>query len=361
MNSKSLLLLTALCGLLVRASFAGNWTEVPPPQVLQSNNIHAVAAVSDDDVWAVGDLYDSGYVTLTEHWDGASWSVVPSPNGSTKNNLLFGVTALSSRNVWAVGNAVHGRVAQTLVLHWNGTGWAVVPSPNVAGDGVQSFLLAISAVSPNDIWTLGSSSALNQNSPLAIHWDGAGWTIIPTPSITPATLFAVEAIAANDVWAVGSAGSSTLTLHWDGVAWSVIPSPNVDANYNVLRGVSASTGNDVWAAGYSGLPGVNGQTLALHWDGPAWSVIPTPAGSGDANFSAVVAILPGNVWAVGQDHQSGQPLTERWNGTAWKLVPVPPVGNESHLDSISFTRTGTIWAIGSQNVDADQLILMKPR
>jgi hypothetical protein len=39
-------------------------------------------AMSTSDVWAVGDYYCSnGYPsrTLIEHWDGTQWSVVPSP------------------------------------------------------------------------------------------------------------------------------------------------------------------------------------------------------------------------------------------------------------------------------------------
>ncbi len=45
--------------------------------------------MSVNDVWAVGEYIDFGsFHTLTEHWNGTVWSVVPSPsptgnNGST--------------------------------------------------------------------------------------------------------------------------------------------------------------------------------------------------------------------------------------------------------------------------------------
>ena len=55
-------------------------------------------------------------------------NTVPSPNIGTDSNLLQGVSALSSNNVWAVGYA--GNPAQTLIEHWNGTVWSVVPSLN---------------------------------------------------------------------------------------------------------------------------------------------------------------------------------------------------------------------------------------
>ena len=43
--------------------------------------------------------------TLILHWNGKSWTQVPSPNpgGPSHGNLLFGVTATSARNAWAVG------------------------------------------------------------------------------------------------------------------------------------------------------------------------------------------------------------------------------------------------------------------
>ena len=50
------------------------------------------------------------------HWNGNTWSVVPSPDGGSA------VTALSANDAWVVGR---------LTLHWNGTEWSVVPGPNV--------------------------------------------------------------------------------------------------------------------------------------------------------------------------------------------------------------------------------------
>ena len=43
-------------------------------------------------------------MTLVEHWDGTTWSVVNSPNVTTDGNQLGGVVALATGNVWAVGS-----------------------------------------------------------------------------------------------------------------------------------------------------------------------------------------------------------------------------------------------------------------
>jgi hypothetical protein len=67
----------------------------------------------------------SGSAVLIEHWDGSQWSLVAPP--AVGNSTLYGVDALASDDVWAVGGA-HG---DSLVEHWDGTGWSVAPSPRL--------------------------------------------------------------------------------------------------------------------------------------------------------------------------------------------------------------------------------------
>jgi hypothetical protein len=65
-----------------------------------------VAVVSAGDVWAAGFTTDSfgNLVTLTEQWNGASWNVIPSveAQGSVQSRLL-GLAAITPNNVWGVG------------------------------------------------------------------------------------------------------------------------------------------------------------------------------------------------------------------------------------------------------------------
>src|SRR5207244_6438633 len=115
------------------ATVCSDWNVVQSPNVGAIwNQLNAVAAVSSSDVWAVGYYINTGilYQTLIGHWDGAAWSAVPSPNLGTDNNALWGVAAVSSSDVWAVGWYHNGPGNQTLVEHWNGSLWSVVPSPN---------------------------------------------------------------------------------------------------------------------------------------------------------------------------------------------------------------------------------------
>src|SRR5205823_13524350 len=91
--------------------------------------------------------------------------------------------------------------------------------------------------------------------------------------------------------------SQTLPLHWNGSAWSVVPSPNPDTNDNALFAVGGS-GNDVWAVGlHSGNDDID-HTLTLHWNGSIWSQVASPddntgnrslAVSGSGNDACAVA------------------------------------------------------------------------
>src|SRR5437667_195325 len=111
-----------------------------------------VAAVLARDVWAVG-YYQNGnsqngggpFQTLVERWNGTSWLLISSPNVGAVSNLE-GAAAVSANDVWAVGSYSNG----TLVEHWNGTSWSVVPSPNARAD--DNSLEGVTAVSANDVW-----------------------------------------------------------------------------------------------------------------------------------------------------------------------------------------------------------------
>jgi hypothetical protein len=118
------------------------------------NHLLAAAAVASNDVWAVG---FSGFGTLAEHWDGTSWSVVQT-SGIRGAEPLFlpSVVALSSNNVWAVGEFFQTRISlsRTLTEQWNGTSWVVVQSPNFGSD--HNELFGVEATSGGTLWAVGT-------------------------------------------------------------------------------------------------------------------------------------------------------------------------------------------------------------
>ncbi len=65
------------------------------------NEFLGVTVISSYNIWAVGFDYPH---TLIEHWNGSQWSIVSSPDGGPKENLLLGVTSVpGTKQVLAVG------------------------------------------------------------------------------------------------------------------------------------------------------------------------------------------------------------------------------------------------------------------
>ena len=168
------------------------------------------------------------------------------------DNSLAGVAAVSSNDVWAVGTQQPTNLTDpsTLILHWDGSAWTIVP--NISPEG--GHLSAAAAVTGNDVWATGYSEL----GTLAEHWDGASWSIVQTPGIRgsePLFLPSVVALSSNNVWAVGEffqtrfSRSRTLTEQWNGTSWVVVQSPNAGADHNELFGVDATPGGTLWAVG----------------------------------------------------------------------------------------------------------------
>src|ERR1019366_2474209 len=89
-----------------------------------ANVLNGVSCPSAKLCLAVGNYTTSGgqAQTLTEKWNGSSWSIVSSPNTSTTQaNVLSGVGCPSASFCLAVGDYTNsGGQAQTLTEKWNG-------------------------------------------------------------------------------------------------------------------------------------------------------------------------------------------------------------------------------------------------
>lgn len=337
------------------------WTQVASPNRGDyTNGLGDVEGTSSNDVWAVGynATANSAYKTLAEHWNGSQWSIVPSADYITTTNVLRSVSVVSSNDVWAVGYFIVGdgtfAYERTLVEHWNGSQWSIVPSPNA---GTDSELWSVSSLSANDVWAVGTYS-INNDHTLTMHWNGSQWSIVPSPDLSSisSVLFGVIAIAPNDAWAVGryyqSPASVTLTMHWNGTQWSVMPSPNLGPRTNQLSDVLAISTNDVWAVGYyccdTGNPS---QTLAMHWDGTQWTIVPSP-NPGNANNYAwdLTALSKGDVWVAGYIQDCGSTgcpwltLTEHYSYECVTATPtrtITPTPTITNTPTITHTPTDT--------------------
>ena len=117
----------------------------------------------------------------------------------------------------------------------------------------------------------------------------AGLHVVASPVITNSCLSGAAVIGSADMWAVGDIGTGTgcnpfqtvgggsgpvqtLAEHFNGTGWSVVPTPALNA---ALSGVAGAADNDVWAVGDQA-QGSSFNTLIEHWDGTSWAVTPSP-------------------------------------------------------------------------------------
>jgi hypothetical protein len=341
-----------------------SWVIVPSPNSSEydDNTLLAVSSSRPDDAWAVGFLGSggSGFIgTLTLHWDGRSWTVVPSPDPGAFFNALFGVVAIARDDAWAVGSYSNSPSSRDrpLSMHWDGTRWSLIPvaqPPRTAMD-----LYGVDAAPSGSVWTVGAAAhhPSLDNRTIVELWTGAEWTILPSP--TPRSgvtmLAAVSAFSPRRAWAVGLEGpineGRTLVERWDGRRWAAVPSSNVGEGVNELAALAVRTPRDAWAVGSFQTGQETGQALVEHFDGRAWRVLATPRIRGSGSLKGVAVLPNHDVWAVGvrEDQQHGaRLLAEHWNGSSWEIVPMPrPPGSlGDELSGLAEDRGGGLWAVG---------------
>jgi hypothetical protein len=303
-------------GLLVEHFNGKRWSLVPTP-ALSSGGINGpggqffgVAGTASNDVWAVGfkigpDNPDFGE-QLIEHWDGTAWSEVTSP--LVEGDSLRAVAAISANDVWAVGDRSEQGFENALIEHWDGTAWSIVRDSSISGVGANtSTLLSVSADATNDVWAVGTETLL--------HFNGTTWSEVPSPILHADS---VTALSPTNAWAVGTVTvfadhkqhTKPAIEHWDGTSWSIVSSPNPNSaptKDTALNGIAAVSADDIWAVGGGDFDTTGSSaTLIEHWDGTTWTIVSSPdPGTASNALAAVTALSDGTVVAVGDQQESG--------------------------------------------------------
>lgn len=251
--------------------------------------LNGIWGSSRSDVWAVG---PAGRV---EHWDGVAWSRVAT--GAVEN--LTAVWGSSDRDVTVVGDGV--------VLHWNGHGWQKL---NFAGRRFS----AVGGSSASDVWALAGDTFLHVTATSAQLLHVAG------------TYRALWVNAANDLWAVGDAGAILRRL--DG-SWQRHDTRMLPSTFSATK-VWGSARDDAWILGTS--------ADVFHWDGSAWSPVPTGT---SALLHAIWGSAANDLWAVGG---SGGGVIRHWDGAAWSTAHEGTVW-DLYLD-VGGTGASDVWVVG---------------
>jgi hypothetical protein len=341
--------------LTLAESWSGaKWTLEPPvnPRGRLATNLFAVSCAAAHACMAAGmaSLGDGLQVTLAEAWNGKRWSVSPTPRrrSITNESLFNAVSCVSAADCTAVGYYQHNGEEHFLIEHWNGRRWNLPPAPDISGD--LAALTGVSCTSLTACIAVGSElKEPGGGVEIAETWNGTTWSA----QTLPAGAYAVSCSAANACTAVGG----LTALRWDGTNWTVqtVPSPAGGSSFGLIS-VSCSSATSCTAVGNGHIGGAGfWSMLAVAWDGTDWTIQPTPQASFARSLfpRSVSCTTAAACTAVGKVHHLGvqQTLALHWNGTAWAIQPTPLMRNAATpvLNGVSCRSATACTAVGWWN------------
>jgi hypothetical protein len=269
--------------------------------------------------------------TLAERWTGTQWTIQPTPNPADEyETLLDGVSCTSSTACTAVGISGNPSIDETptsLAERWNGTKWTIQPTPNRSTPAGGTELNGVSCTGPTACTAVGyvGDSRYNiDDVPLAERWNGTKWTIQQTPIPAGSTSTALYAVSCSSTTACTAVGNSSapdsgnpvpLVERWNGARWTIQPTPDDPVTRlgfdDVLKGVSCTSSSACLSVGDS---------LAERWNGTGWTTVLPPEGS---NLIGVSCTSSTACMIVGSFDTSGVSSAAVLNGTKWTILSSP--------------------------------------
>jgi hypothetical protein len=292
--------------------FDGNrWTAFPLPNVgAQENVLYAVAMPTTGKAWAVGYYVSGKFVqqTLIEHFDGTVWTVVPSPSPGALQNILFSVAAITDSDVWAVGAEQDASgLWHTLTEHWDGAAWSVVNAVDAGSSGNQFY--AVKALASDNVYAVGQQAGAGfPNQALVENWNGKTWSVVSSPADASASVLPLGAAATSSTLTLvgeqetDTAPYTTYVAAGTPGAESIQTTPNAGSGENDLFAATTAADGSTWTVGWDiDTTTGNHDPLILQGKNGVWSLVASPSlGKGsDTGFAAITAIPGGGLWAVG--------------------------------------------------------------
>jgi hypothetical protein len=351
----------------------------PLPAGAASGSFFGVSCTAANACAAVGSFTNQSSVTrtLAERWNGSAWSVKSSSNpaGSSGGSFLNRVSCSAANACKAAGFFRDSSfVGETLTEAWNGTSWALKPSPSPLAQLLPDELTGVSCTSASSCVAVGVTQRLPSSisvpgAPLAEVWNGSKWAIKPTPTPSGTTdpyLNGVSCSAANACVAVGHATDrtsfvdQTLVEMWNGAKWSIKPSPEPSGSTGTsLDAVSCTSAKACVAVGYSSKGSFERKALAEVWDGTKWSIVPTaPVGGSTFSFLTGVSCTgPKACVAVGGSSAGSAQVAiiETWDGQDWtkEKAAVVDGAKTTRLNGVSCTSADACVAVGQLTDGSD--------
>jgi hypothetical protein len=248
---------TATKTMAVRWS-SNHWTLMSTPNPTAPVSVlSGLACSSTSNCFAVGSYFistatTSEQLTLVERWDGKQWTIVPSPNvADAFDSGLNSAACASSTDCFAVGTSHTELRNDTLTEHWDGAAWSIVASPDPA-NSADNELNAVTCPSTPGCIAVGSSD----HGTLAEQWDGATWSIVTSKNplgSTGAALASISCPATTRCTAVGlwfkqNVEQRLVEVFTPSASIVAVPAPSGTVRSN-LAGVSCASTTNCFAVG----------------------------------------------------------------------------------------------------------------
>jgi len=247
-----------------------------------------VCIISEDDIWAVGNIetYSGPYNAV--HWNGAEWElkrINPMSLSGPYSSCITDICATTANEIWAV----YG-----IPMYGDGNNWVEYHLYNM-GYNLSGVLFQCWGPSSDNMYFAGQNGCL-------VHYCDSIWTVIETN--TNRTVYDIYGLSADLVYMVGSDQddwSSNFIIYENGVI------NNLDFPDTCMQAVYATAWNDVYLAG-QGL---------LYYDGRKINDWPWPAGLPKNLLQAVRGNGPNDIFLAGH---FGTVI--HYNGKTWKYYNI---------------------------------------
>jgi hypothetical protein len=173
----------------------GRWTKSYLPDIPES-----AAAISPNDIWALGQPLSGASTEMLMHWNGRKWSASRFPKQPVAGYPV-NLTAVGANDMWVAWSPSEAGV-QEYLLHWNGHQWTKVSLPS----GRTGYLFA--GDGQGGLWVSGFSPAPAYKQ-IFLHRSSAGrWSTSAVPlraGESPGNVSELALIpGTRSLWAVGN-------------------------------------------------------------------------------------------------------------------------------------------------------------
>ena len=305
-----------------------NWTKVNPSPTTNVT-LNNVGMLNYGDGWIVGNKASGTTNATIYRFQSGTWNKI----NNTVNKSLYGVSAVSSTEAWAVGE-------RGIIAKWNGTSWSVLPNSTNPINNTTIKLNSVSVIDTNGNgvgdfgYAVGDRDSSNKG--VVMYYNGTSWSNVTSSVSAPWSWWYNP--YPYDLNEVTLLSNSQGTIVGDNLVTFTLSGPN-NWVYNYLGGWWWWHGGNMYGIDQVDNDGNGtidyrfavGNGKYYSWQPNHWSAVDSAYGTlyGAAIFGQ------NDVWAVGAPYYTGGKTycIFHWDGRNWVAVQVTGVNQQ--LNAIS--------------------------